>query len=161
MEREPQIKSDDVDEQFLAFMEGLRTTLPGVQVLFAFLLILPFQASFGDITGLEKRVYYAAFVTAALATVLLIAPSVHQRVRAHHTTVARRHPDHLQSAVRIANVGTSLAVVALSASAYLASSIVFNNLLAVAGAVVLASVAGYTWFFLPLVAWKVPDDDSV
>ncbi len=161
MNGEPQISENDVDEQFLSFMEGLRTTLPGVQVLFAFLLILPFQASFADITGLEKRVYYAAFVTAALATVLLIAPSVHQRMRASHTTVARRHPDHLRAAVRIANLGTSLAVVALTASAYLASSIVFNNALAVAGAVVLAGVAGYSWFYLPLVAWKTPEDAAV
>lgn len=161
MEPEPRVAADEVDEQFRSFMEGLRTTLPGVQVLFAFLLVLPFQGSFADITGLEQRVYYTAFLTAALATVLLIAPSVHQRVRANRTTVARRHPGHLRSAVHIANVGTVLAVVALAASAYLVSSIVFGNLLAVTASVVVAAAAGYSWFYLPMVSWNRSEESTV
>src|SRR3546814_11034172 len=65
----------DVDDQFRSLLEGLRTTLPGVQLITAFLLTLPLYDSFADLDRDERVAYYIAFVTALLGTLLLMAPS--------------------------------------------------------------------------------------
>src|SRR3546814_9832492 len=56
----------DVDDQFRSLLEGLRTTLPGVQLITAFLLTLPLYDSFADLDRDERVAYYIAFVTALL-----------------------------------------------------------------------------------------------
>ena len=96
----------EVDDQFRAILEGLRTTLPGVQVLFAFLLVLPLQASFAEIRDLERFAYYVAFFGSAMSSVLLIAPSAHQRLRAPITGVERRSTTHLRITIVLTIVGT-------------------------------------------------------
>nr|MDP9494734.1 DUF6328 family protein [Actinomycetota bacterium] len=72
MDKAPRDDNADVDDAFRAFLEGLRTTLPGVQVLFAFLLILPLQESFHDLARAERVAFYIAFFGSALASILLI-----------------------------------------------------------------------------------------
>src|SRR5688572_8788706 len=73
---------ETVDNAFRALLEGLRTTLPGVQVMLAFLLVLPVQHDFNDFESAQRVMFMTALLTAALSTVLLVAPSAHQRVRA-------------------------------------------------------------------------------
>ena len=58
----------DAEEQFSALLEGLRATLPGVEVLFAFLLVLPFQNGFSKLDVFEKRLYAVAFGVSAVAS---------------------------------------------------------------------------------------------
>ena len=106
----------DVDDQFRSLMEGLRTTLPGVQVLFAFLLVLPLQAEFTGISDGEKIAYYVSFFGSAMASVLLIAPSAHQRLRAPMTGLERRSERHLDVAVNLGIAGTIIFAIALAAA---------------------------------------------
>lgn len=143
-----------VEDQFRSLMEGLRTTLPGVQVLFAFLLTLPLQRAFSEISQSERIIYYVAFVSSAFATVLLIAPSVHQRLRSSRSGITRHHHSHVMAAVRIANAGTIFTVVALGAAAYLVSTLVFGSVVAAVATGLLGVVAGLTWFYLPLIHWR-------
>lgn len=144
-------EAGDADDQFRALMEGLRTTLPGVQVLFAFLLTLPFQPAFSDLDGGDRLAYAVAIYASAVASVLLIAPSVHQRVRAPISGITRRHLDHVQVAAWLAIAGTVVFLVALVAAVYLVSSVVFAHTAAVTASVVIAATAGWTWFVLPAV----------
>lgn len=148
----------EVDDQFRALMEGLRTTIPGVMVLFSFLLVLPLQASFGDVSDPNTIVFYTAFVSAAMASVLLIAPSVHQRVRAPMTGIRRRTWSHVMVATKLAIAGTISFLVAIAAVVYLVSSLVFTDWLAVVATVVLATLASWAWFYLPLVRFRGDGD---
>lgn len=145
---------EDIDDQFRALMEGLRTTIPGVMVLFAFLLILPLQAPFDDISGPNRVVFYVAFASAALASVLLIAPSVHQRVRGPITGIRRTTLSHVMYATKLAIAGTAASLVTIGAVVYLVSSLVFTDRLAVVATVVVAVVAGWAWFYVPLIKFK-------
>jgi len=145
---------DDVDAQFRALMEGLRTTIPGVMTLFAFLLILPLQSSFADLGGVDKSVYYTAFGSSALASVLLIAPSVHQRVRAPISGIKRRTFDHVMTGVRLAIAGTMIFLVAVGAVVYLITALVFATPLAIVATIVVSAVAIWAWFYLPLVHFR-------
>lgn len=145
----------DVDEEFRSLLEGLRTTLPGVQLVTAFLLILPFQTAFGDLERWERIAYHVAFGSALLGSVLLMAPSSHQRLRAHGDgTVARHSQRHLVVAVRLSVVGATLFAVALVAVAYLIASVVLGTPTAIGVAAFITVVCGWSWFYLPMVTFE-------
>lgn len=147
--------ADQLDDQFRSLLEGLRTTLPGVQVLFAFLLTLPLLPAFDQLTNPERWAFGIAFFGSALASVLLIAPSVHQRVRAPITGIRRRDPSHVTAAVRLAITGTVAFIVALVAAVYLISSLIMPApYLTVLATVIIAGVAGWSWFYMPLVQFR-------
>ncbi len=145
---------EEVDDQFRALLEGLRTTLPGVQVLFAFLLVLPFQSSFSDLSTSEHAAFYIAFATSAVASVLLIAPSVHQRMRAPIDGIRRRTRSHLHVANGIAIAGTIALFVALASVVFLVTSLVLDDTLAVLSVVIVAALTTWAWLYLPLVAFQ-------
>ncbi len=69
----------------MELLNELRVALPGVQVLFAFLLAVPFTERFADVTATQKAAFFVALVTTALSSALLIAPSSFHRLqwRAH------------------------------------------------------------------------------
>jgi uncharacterized protein DUF6328 len=144
----------DAEEQFSALLEGLRATLPGVEVLFAFLLVLPFQNGFSKLETFEKRLYAIAFGAAGVALILLIAPSVHQRVRVPFSGVPRRHVRHVRAGAYLGLAGSVAASVALATSAWLAVAVVYGNGIAVTFAVVLASLVAWAWFWIPLVSFR-------
>jgi len=62
-------------------LEETRVAMPGVQVLFAFLLAVPFQSRFQQLSAFERDVYLVALLSAAGATALFIAPSAFHRIR--------------------------------------------------------------------------------
>ena len=66
--------------ELIELLNELRVILPGVQVLFAFLLMVPFTQRFPDLDDLETGVFYMTLLCTAVATALLIAPSAHHRI---------------------------------------------------------------------------------
>lgn len=144
----------DVDDAFRAILEGLRTTLPGVQVLFAFLLSLPLLPAFADLDGVEKTAYYVAFFGSAVASVLLIAPSAHQRVRAPITGVPRRSRHDLRLTVYLTIAGTIVFAIALAAGVFLISALVFTNEAAIVATIAIGALVGWSWFYMPLVTFQ-------
>jgi hypothetical protein len=146
---------DQVEEEFRSLLEGLRTTLPGVQLVTAFLLTVPLYDKYDQLMRSERVAYYIAFTSALVASLLLTAPSSHQRLRARDGEgVARRHRHHLDVAVRLTIVGSALFAVAITAVAYLVSSIVLGTpwSLAVTGAIV--ATWAWSWYYLPLVTFR-------
>jgi hypothetical protein len=150
----------DADEQFSALLEGLRATLPGVEVLFAFLLVLPFQNGFSKIHEFEKQLYAVAFGAAGVALILLIAPSVHQRVRVPFTGLPRRSVRHVRVGAYLGLAGSVAASFALVASAWLAVSVVYGNAVAVGFAVVIAALVAWSWFWIPVLTFRDDNRDG-
>jgi hypothetical protein len=102
-----------------------------------------------------------AFLSTAVAAVLLIAPSVHQRVRGLMTGITRRSPEHVKVAVALTVAGTVSFLVAIVASTYLVSSVRLGSVGAGIVLAVTALLAGWSWFYLPLVSFKKwPKDQS-
>lgn len=159
METRPSVENS-VDDQFRALMEGLRTTLPGAQVLVAFLLVLPVQAEFSVLSRIELIAYYIAFATAMLASVLLISPSVHQRVRSPISGVSRKTERHLDVAVRLTIAGTIFLLAALVSVTFLVTSLVVSHIAAAVAAALLFAVAGYAWLYEPLVAFQADEQSA-
>lgn len=148
------MSENEVDDQFRALMEGLRTTIPGVMVLFSFLLILPFQTSFADIGASNSVVFYVAFASAAISSILLIAPSVHQRVRAPISGIKRRTAAHVMSATQLAIAGTVSFMVTIVSVVFLVSSLVIDDVWASLATALAAGTAAWAWFYLPLVSFN-------
>ena len=71
------------DRQFIELLNELRVALPGVQILFGFLLTVPFAAGFERVTATQKTLLYATLLATAASTVCLIAPSATHRLRFH------------------------------------------------------------------------------
>lgn len=144
-----------VDEQFQSLLAGLRTTLPGVQVLVGFLLTVPLQTGFETVDAFDRAVYYLAFMSALTASVLLISPSVHQRLRAPMTGVPRRSERHLRTAVWLAIAGTASFAVALVASMVFVTQLLGGLPFAVTLAGVgVALLIAWTWLWIPLVRFR-------
>jgi Family of unknown function (DUF6328) len=80
VERDESAK-ERLDRNLDEMLQGLRVAITGVQVLFAFLLVLPFQSGFPDVTDFQEKVYFATLLCTAIASILLIAPSARHRIR--------------------------------------------------------------------------------
>jgi hypothetical protein len=74
-------KAERLDRELSELVQELRVLLPGITVLFGFLLTLSFSRRFEDITGAEQVVFMVAFLSTALSVVLLVAPGVRHRTR--------------------------------------------------------------------------------
>jgi predicted membrane channel-forming protein YqfA (hemolysin III family) len=139
-------KDERLDRELIELLNELRVALPGVQVLFAFLLAVPFTQRFERLTGVQEDVFFAAFLCTAVATALLIAPSAYHRLR------WREHDkEHmLQMSNRLAIAGTVFLAAAIVAVVYLVTDLIFG-LTATLVATLLATVLfGWLWYGLPL-----------
>jgi heme O synthase-like polyprenyltransferase len=131
--------------------------LPGVQVLFAFLLTVPFTNRFAAITEQQRQVYFVTFLLTAVATALLIAPSAYHRMRWRQ----RDKEQMLRTSNRLALSGLGFLAAAITGVIHLVTDIVFEAAAAVSF-VTAAAVLLYFWFWygLPLMRRIQDPDDS-
>jgi uncharacterized protein DUF6328 len=73
-------EQERLDRQLIELLNEVRVAMPGVQVLFGFLLTVPFQQRFAEATSFQRGVYFVTLVAAAAATALFIAPSAYHRI---------------------------------------------------------------------------------
>jgi hypothetical protein len=132
-----------VDRELIELLNELRVALPGVQVLFAFLLIVPFSNGFPKMTSVQRDVYFVAFACATLSAILLIAPTAHHRLRFR----AREKEQLLFRANRLA-IGFLAA--AMSAVVFVITDVIFQEPWAALLSVVAAAVFAWIWYVVPL-----------
>jgi predicted membrane channel-forming protein YqfA (hemolysin III family) len=135
-----------LDRELIELLNELRVVLPGVQVLFAFLLTVPFTNQFARITNGQRQIFFATFLLTAAATALLIAPSAYHRLRWRQHDKAQM----LVTANRLSIGGMVFLTLALVSASFLVTDLMFH---ATAAALVTAAVAGFFlwfWWGLPL-----------
>lgn len=135
-----------IDRNLTELMAELRVAIPGVQVLFAFLLILPFNARFESATSFQEIVYVLTLLATALSTVLLIAPALHHRLQFR----VGAKPRILEHSQRLALAGLTLLALAMTGAVVLVCDFVFGAAVATGGAAVVALAFAATWYVLPL-----------
>lgn len=139
-------KNERADRNLAELLQELRVALPGVQVLFAFLLTVPFQPRFADVTKFQRDVYVFTLLFSALTTALLIAPTAY-----HRLNFRQGDKEHI---VQVASTLTIAGLIALSLAVSGAVLLVMDWLLD--GAVVAVTVGGVVlafallWFVVPL-----------
>ena len=134
------------DRAYGEILQEVRVAQTGVQILFAFLLALAFQARFGGITGFQRGTYVVTLMLCAGATALLIAPAAFHRV-----IYRRRLKQHL---VRVANRLALSGLVLLLLSMASAVLLIMDVVLGLVPAILLAAgvLVWFTmwWFVLPM-----------
>ena len=126
-------------------LSELRVALPGVQVLLAFLLTVPFSQRFDKIGATTRNVYFAAVLLTALASILLIAPTVQHRLRFRAGIKAEL----IHMTNRLAIVGLACMALAIAGSVYVVGAAAFPDAPARWAGPGFVAVAGYVWFVLP------------
>lgn len=134
------------DRQFGEILQELRVVLPGVQVLFAFLLTMPFSARFEETTDFQQGVYFVTLLSTTLATVLLMAPTALHRLRFGRGMKG----DIVAVSHRLTLGGLAALGLAIACAVLLVSDVLFELWIALAvGAAVLTLIGGL-WWALPL-----------
>jgi hypothetical protein len=136
----------DLDQEWSELLEEHRVAMPCAQVLFTFLLVLPFQNRFGDISESQEDVYFGAFVCAAIAIVLLITPT------ASHRILWRRQDKEalLQLATKTSIAALVFLSVSMSASVFLVADFLFGPATTALATAVVAALFLWFWFGRPL-----------
>ena len=145
--REPAHQASRLDRELLELLNELRVVLPGVQALFAFLLIVPFTDRFGGVSGRERAVYVTALLASALACVLLSSAPAFHRLR------FRRHDKAqlLRVGNRCAIAGMAALAVAMVASVFLVTEVLLGARPAALLSAVVAVPLAVLWWVVPLV----------
>jgi cation transport ATPase len=142
----PEDRKERLDRELIELLNELRVALPGVQVLFAFLLTVPFTERFTRLTEGQRDGYFAAFIATAISSILLMAPSAYHRLRWRQAD--KEHMLRLSNALAIAGIG-SLAI-AISLVVFVVTDLVFfSEAAAVATAIVGGGLVLF-WFAIPL-----------
>jgi len=133
------------DRQMIELLNELRVALPGVQLLFAFLLAVPFTDRFGSLNGFQRNVFYVTLISATVAIACFIAPSAAHRVRFH----ARDRVWLIESASRLMLAGLVALTVALSSSVLLITDLMFDGVRVWLYSAVVALLIVGLWFVRP------------
>jgi amino acid transporter len=134
------------NRELIELLNELRVVLPGVTVLLAFLLAVPFAKGWPNVTPFERDVFLVAFLAAAVSVALLTAPSSYHRLRFRHGD--KEHMVRVGN--RFAIAGIAAFAVALDSVVLLVMSYVVSRSAGIFAAAVLATVVGSLWYGLPL-----------
>lgn len=139
-------EAERLDRNLIELLNELRVALPGVQVLFAFLLTVPFTQRFTTLSDAQEKVYYVTLLLTTAATILLIAPSAHHRLQFRQQD--KRHLVALAN--RFAIVGIAFMALAMVGAVLLITDLLFGSTMtAVATASTLAAFA-FLWYAMPI-----------
>jgi amino acid transporter len=139
-----------IDRELIELLNELRVALPGVQVLFAFLLIVPFQQGFTDVSDLARYVYFAGLGASAIAIAFLIAPASYHRINLRRGTDEKERM--LFTSSRLTIIGTAFLAIGIACSMFLIADFLFGETFALVVAALTVIVIIALWYVLPIVS---------
>jgi hypothetical protein len=139
-------RKERVDRELIELLNEIRVALPGAQVLFAFLLTLPFTSRFESLEPLDRDAYFAAFICTAIGTSMLMAPTMHHRLRFRERDKERM----LLGFNKLILAGSVFLAAAVALSVYVVTSMLFAPAWAGLVGGVMAAWLVALWYVLPL-----------
>lgn len=139
-------EEERLDRNLSEMLQELRVALPGVQVLFAFLLAVPFQQNFEKITSFQKDVYFATLILTALSAVMLISPTAYHRITFRY----QQKRNLVFYSNRFSIVGLVFLALAMTGAILLITDVLFSTAAAIVVTVLTVLAFGFFWFGLPL-----------
>ena len=135
-----------LDRNLEELLGELRVALPGVQVLFAFLLVVPFNTRFASLSQGQERLYLVSLLFAGAASALLIAPTA-----AHRLTFRRQQKSFIVDwGNKLTIAGLGCVALSMTAAIGLVVDVVFSTGVAVGSAALIGSMFAVLWYVVPL-----------
>jgi hypothetical protein len=138
-------KKERVDRELIELLNELRVALPGVQVLFAFLLTVPFAQGFGLTTTFQRDLLFGVLSATAISTALLIAPTAWHRL--HFRQEDKEEMLLVSNTLTI--IGLGFLALAMVGAVMLIADYMFSSTLTVVSGIIAALVFGGLWAVLP------------
>jgi hypothetical protein len=139
-------EKERLDRNLEQLLGELRVALPGVQVLFAFLLVVPFNQRFADITSFQQTVYFATLLCATAACACLIAPTAHHRIEFREQDKERI----VMGGNRLAIVGLTLLAIAMTGAITLVTDFLYSSRTTTIAAALVALLFATLWYAVPI-----------
>jgi Family of unknown function (DUF6328) len=134
------------DRQMIELLQELRIALPGVQILFAFLLTVPFAQGFQRTTSFQRDLFYGVMIATAISTICFIAPTATHRLRFHRSDRAYI----IESSNRLLIAGLVFLALAILGAVLLVTDFMFGGATVWIYPAVLAAILVVLWFVRPL-----------
>ncbi|HEY7623309.1 MAG TPA: DUF6328 family protein [Solirubrobacteraceae bacterium] len=141
-------EQERLNRQMTELLNELRVAMPGVQVLFGFLLAVPFQQRFATVSPFQRDVYFVTLIAAATATAFLIAPSAYHRVAFQH----HDKPNIIRVGTRQFLCGLVALAIAMNGAVLLVTDFLFRAPTVIITLVGVASLFAWLWFGIGL--WR-------
>jgi hypothetical protein len=139
-------KGERINRELIELLNELRVALPGVQVLFAFLLAVPFTQRFPDATDFQRGMFFGTLLCTAISAALLISPSAYHRLHFRQ----RNKEELLLSSNRLAIAGLGFLAAAMVGAVVLITDVLYGTLATVCCGLGAAALFGWFWAALPL-----------
>lgn len=137
-------EQERLDRELEQLLHELRVAMPGVQVLFAFLLTVPFQQRFAGVTEFRKDVYFVTLLAASAASALFIAPTAYHRLMFR----ARDKPHLIMISSKLTVAGLAALAIAMTGAVLLVTDVLFDGRTVVVTAVCTGILFAGLWFGL-------------
>lgn len=151
MERPEQAAPTDkerLDRNLAELLRELRLAIPGVTVLLGFLLALPFQSRFADVTPFQEAIYFASLLLTAASVLLLVAPTAYHRLTFRHQMKAHLVP----LGNRLAIMGLVTLALSITGVVVLVTDFLYGPLTTALVGAIFGVLFAVIWFALPLAA---------
>jgi hypothetical protein len=158
-ERRPvggETEQERLNRELDQLLNELRVAMPGVQVLFAFLLAVPFQQRFGQVTEFQRSVYFVTLLASAAASALFIAPTAYHRLMFRE----REKPRLVKISSRLAVMGLACLAIAMNGAVLLVTDVLFEQTTVTITIVLTAAAYIGLWFGLGLTRRMTDDKEK-
>jgi uncharacterized protein DUF6328 len=139
-------KGERINRELIELLNELRVALPGVQVLFAFLLAVPFTQRFPDATDFQRALFLVTLLLTAISAALLIAPSAYHRLHFRH----RNKEELLLTSNRFAIAGLAFLALAMTGAIVLVTDVLYGAVATTCIGVASAAVFAWLWALVPI-----------
>ena len=144
--RRDESEEERLDRNLAELLNELRVALPGVQVLFAFLLGVPFTQRFAELASYQEDIYFGTLMCAAAASAFLIAPSAYHRIEFRQ----RDKKYVVFQSNRLAIIGLAFLALAMNGVVLLITDFIFSAVATVIATTVSTLLFAMLWYILPL-----------
>jgi uncharacterized protein involved in cysteine biosynthesis len=149
-------RMERVSRELIELLNELRVALPGVQVLFAFLLAVPFAQGFTQTTEFQRALFFVVTSLTAVSLALLIAPSAWHRIRFRQQDKERI----LRASNKMSIAGLGFLALAMTGAVMLIADFIYSPTLTILSGIAAAIVYGVLWYVLPLAGPRGPRPDE-
>ena len=160
-EEAPERPQDEDDRELqrrrmIELLNELRVALTGVQILFAFLLTVPFSQRFATVTNFQRYVYFVTLLCAATSVALFIAPTAHHRVLFRR----RQKRSLVLRGSRYMLIGLGFLALSMTGVIMLITDVLFKTTMVVVVSAAIAVIFAVLWYLVPLARRLQIDPDE-